>query len=567
MTVESRSEPEVLQFGPFRVLRRLASCGAREAFLAVDGADRRVVLKALSAPQSDDGLLDLRIADEATSYARLSNPNLVKVVELFSSGGRLLIALEHIEGSTLNVVRAALARGQHKLDDACWYYVASCIFAGLAAAHAAIDAGGQAAPILHRNVNPSNVHVGWDGAIKLGDFGVASIVEATRDSNPGLTWGGYGYLAPEQANAQPIGPHTDVYSATLVLWELLTGRKAVERAAEPATDLLDRMAAPSFPSLDELRPDIDPAVREVVRTGLLADPSKRSVDAARVCEVLRNATDMENARQRFATALAGIRSEKARPSGTAFVAGQMAPAAPAPPPAASKPTAPGVAGPRHPPPLPPRCKAAQKPPLPVRPTPIELELDIEPDPDSTPPTTHSEPEISGTSTVVRSRPKSIARLPMLVAGVLVAGMLVAGVAIAFVVPRGSANAARLNEAPVKAAIPETLSPPTERLSPPKPEPTAAAQTPTAPAPDPSTEAPAEPPSAPTPDTDLIPRDLGELQMPSGAAGHRIFVDGRTAGEGATPIRVPCGPHTVRIGSAGRVQHIDVPCGSALPLAL
>jgi hypothetical protein len=54
-------------------------------------------------------------------------------------------------------------------------------------------------------------------------------------------------------------------------------------------------------------------------------------------------------------------------------------------------------------------------------------------------------------------------------------------------------------------------------------------------------------------------------MPPSAAGHRIFVDGRTVSEGTDPVRVPCGPHAVRIGSAGRLQQIDVPCGSALSL--
>jgi serine/threonine-protein kinase len=565
MDPETRNESEVERIGPFLVLRRLASSGPREAFLATDDGDRQVVLKVLDAPHLGDGLLDPKIADDASSYARLSHPNLVKVVELFSSGGRLLIALESVEGSTLNVVRAALLRGQHKLDDACWLYVASCIFGGLAAAHAAVGADGKAAPIVHGNVNPSNVHVTWDGAIKLGDFGVASIGDATRDSSSALAWGGHGYSAPEQANGGPVGPPADVYSATLVLWELLAGRKAIERGAESATGALDRRSAPSFPSLDRLRPDVDARVREVVRAGLQPDPSKRSVDAARVCEVLRSVADAEAARRRFTTALAEIRSENGRASGVTLVA--------------------AAAVTRRPPPVPPPRKPLAKPPVPVRPEPIEVELDVEPDPESTQPTIHSAPRLPAAVTVRRRRSLPIAGVAMLGAVVLVAGA-----AVALLVPRGSARAAHREEAPLTATTPAAAelesnaataapiasaaapvaSAPAPVASAPapvatEPAPAATAPAPAATAPAPAGDVPAEPSPAPAAVEDAIPPDVGELRMPPEAAGHRIYVDGRTVSEGAEAVRVSCGPHTVRIGSAGRAQRVDVPCGAALPL--
>jgi serine/threonine-protein kinase len=539
MNVEGELQPDAPQIGPYRILQRLSSCGEREAFLATDAAERHVVLKVLGAPPSVDGPLDPRITDEASSYARLSHPNLVRIVDLFSASGRLLIALETIEGTTLNVLRASLVRSLHKRDDACWIYVASCVFAGLAAAHAAVDALGKAAPILHGNVNPSIVHVAWDGTIKLGDFGVASIVEAARDSNPGLGWGSYGYLAPEQASARPVGPQADVYSAMLVLWELLAGRKAVERLGDSATDLLDRMAQPDFHSLDELRPDIDQRVRDVVRAGLEPDPSKRTVDAAQVCDLLRSVTDLEAARLRFALTLADLQSEK-------------------------------VAGSRRPPPVPRPRKPARKPPLPVRPAVVELVLDaeaesepeprLEPESQSMLPTSHSAPEIAALVKVRRAHSESMGRVAMFAAPVLVAGL-----AIGLSLPRLSANAARREQAPVPTAASTAQTPPA-----PEPGGTAAAQEPatsaSAPAPEPAAEPPpAKPAAEEAPAADPIPFDVGELQMPASAAGHRIFVDGRTASEGTDPVRVHCGAHEIRIGSAGRLQQIDVPCGSSLAM--
>jgi hypothetical protein len=199
----------------------------------------------------------------------------------------------------------------------------------------------------------------------------------------------------------------------------------------------------------------------------------------------------------------------------------------------------------------------------VRPAIVELELDAEPDPQpesvSMLPTSHSAPDISGLVTVRRAPSDSIARVAMLAAAVLVAG-----VAVGVAVPRLSANAPRREEAPLPTAASTAQTPPA-----PEPEGTAAAQAPepsaAAPAPEPAAEPPAEPPEETAAPPDPIPPNVGELQMPPSAAGHRIFVDGRTVSEGTDPVRVPCGAHAVRIGSAGRLQQIDVPCGSALSL--
>jgi len=98
---------------------RQALAGARQTLLATDGPERQVVLEVLGAPKRNEGLLALQIADEVTSYARLSHPNLVKVVDLFSSDGRLVIALEYVDGITLELLRDALdgVRVLHARDD------------------------------------------------------------------------------------------------------------------------------------------------------------------------------------------------------------------------------------------------------------------------------------------------------------------------------------------------------------------------------------------------------------------------------------------------------------------
>jgi serine/threonine-protein kinase len=532
VTAETRTEFRPERLGPFRVLRRLASGGGRDVFLAEDGGRRRVVLKVVGVPWPDAAPLDPRIVEEARSYARLSHPNLVKVVDVFFVDGAVTIALEHVEGSTLDVVRAALAQTQSTIDDPCWIYVAASVFAGLEAAHSAKDAAGEPAPILHRNINPTNVYVAWDGAIKLGDFGVTAIAHAMHDSNPGLTWGSYGYFAPEQTGPMPIGPHTDVYSVMLVLWELLAGRKAVERGVLSQVELLDLMAAPNIPPLETLRPDVDPRIAAAVRAGLEPDPEKRTMDAASAGVLLRSSADLDAARERFASALSRIRADGTRASGTHAISSET-PTPPAPTPTPTPPSEREPAPPR-----------ATPPPLP-RPERVETTVDTQPESTSVGPTSRSA-AVGRKSTSRRRRP-----FPKRGAVTLVGCLALAGAALF----------ARYQAAP---DTPDTSA---ERLTVAEPpDPPALARSIEA-LPAPSVAEPTPPPgvASAAPIEATIPPDVGELRPPAYADGHRIYVDERVVGEGTAPIRVRCGRHSVRVGSAGRLQHLDVPCGDALAL--
>jgi len=263
------AEPETnSKIGPFRILEPLGSGGAHDVFLAEDEAGTRVVLKILAAPERNQGLFDPRIADEASTYAALRHPNIIKVLDLFSTEGRFVIALEWVDGASLSVVRAALKRQGSTLGDFAVLYVCAAVFSALAAAHEAFDAAGRPAPVVHRNVNPSNVHILWDGTVKLGNFNVANVVTVLRDSSPGVTWGSYGYFAPEQVKQQSVGPAADVYAASLVLWELLAGRKAIDRGTMTDAEVLTAMASPKIPLLETVRTDLDRRLLDALKLGL-----------------------------------------------------------------------------------------------------------------------------------------------------------------------------------------------------------------------------------------------------------------------------------------------------------
>ena len=611
-------EEENRGLGAFRVLRRLPA-SSREVLLAKDAEGKQVVLKVFDAPERNQGLFDDKVADEASAYGRLSHPNIVKVVDIFSADGKFVIALEWVDGSSLAVVRAMLERDQKKVPDECWLYVMHSVFAALAEAHAAKGADGKPAPVLHRGVNPSNVLIAWDGQVKLGNFNVAQSVRVLRDSNPGLTWGSYGYFAPEQVKLQPTTTATDVFSAALMLYELLAGKKALARGEMTDTDLLKAMASPKFTPLEQLRRDIAPPVRYAVRAGLEPDPKRRIASAVRIRDVLRAAIDLDAARAKLVEILAGIRQHEAStvappafdldeplsaemisvapdppsvpppavspppPPPVPAVAAHTAapPAAPPTPPPARTPTppAPAIASSPAPalapttaplpfapvappqPALPPATPAASEPPVAIAPaqpvsTPVTLELAVPPEPPL--------PVVPISTRARRKRP-----IAAVVIGVL-------GLAAAIVVVAGGLVMLRAKKTQAAPTPTQTIAiaptPTPTQTQAPTPTPTQApTQTQT-----PATETAAASATATTTTTTTATPTAttttgttsstrGTLNLPAAAAGHRVFVDGHVVSDGAGSVEIACGHHNVRIGSHGRTQSIDVPCGGALDL--
>lgn len=252
------------------------------------GFERPVVLKVLLPQFQRDEPFLRRFVREASAYARLTHPSIVKLYDFFSAEGRLVMVLEYIDGPTLTSLIRKMTNLGLVIDDQAALYVMSSVFAALASAHAARDPNtGELAPVIHRDVNPSNVLIPRDGYVKLTDFGIAKIAGTASDTQVGLLQGTYGYMAPEQARGESVSTRADVYSATILLWELLARRKAIRAGELPEIQILQAMAEPSIVSLDVLRPDLDPSLREAVRRGLEPHADKRRITAEEMYFLLR----------------------------------------------------------------------------------------------------------------------------------------------------------------------------------------------------------------------------------------------------------------------------------------
>jgi serine/threonine protein kinase/tetratricopeptide (TPR) repeat protein len=206
----------------YRVLEKLGEGGMGEVFLAEDTKlDRKVALKFLPYHFSKDPDFKARFEHEAKAAAALNHPNIVTVFELNEYEGRLFIAMEYVEGKSLEQLIAA---GDLPLEQT--VDIARQICDGLGKAHAA--------GIIHRDIKPSNILIDTDGRARILDFGLAKSHKATTETKTGTTLGTLQYESPEQCVGKPVDARSDLFSVGCVLYEMIAGRPPFTGEAEEA---------------------------------------------------------------------------------------------------------------------------------------------------------------------------------------------------------------------------------------------------------------------------------------------------------------------------------------------
>ena len=247
--------------GRYEVLEPIGGGGMGVVHRAVDTRlGRTVALKFLQPRLDADDSAAERFRLEARAAAALEHPNICTVHEIGETAeGRLFLAMPLYEGETLE---RGIARGPLAVADAVG--IAAQVARGLAKAHAQ--------GIVHRDVKPSNVLVTADGVVKLLDFGIAKLADVTLTGGAGPL-GTAAYMSPEQRAGAPVDHRTDLWSLGVVLHEMLTGRRPLDGAPDPAS-------AAGPPSVSSLRPDAPPALDRIVATALAREPERRYPSAS-----------------------------------------------------------------------------------------------------------------------------------------------------------------------------------------------------------------------------------------------------------------------------------------------
>ncbi|MCA9672011.1 MAG: serine/threonine protein kinase [Myxococcales bacterium] len=230
MTARDAAQQQYERFGAYELLERLGVGGMAEVFLArhLDHPEQLVALKRVLPHFADSSVFSAMFLDEVRIAERLSHPNIVGAYE---SGrgpdGRAYLALEFVHGRSLEDIHKLVAAGSGDRHEglAVLLFVVRCVAEALAYAHEQRDADGLPSGIVHRDVSPTNVLVGFDGSVKLIDFGVAKSRARLVQTSGGQLKGRLAYMSPEQASGGAVDQRSDLFSLGVVLYEMLTNVK------------------------------------------------------------------------------------------------------------------------------------------------------------------------------------------------------------------------------------------------------------------------------------------------------------------------------------------------------
>ena len=257
----------------YKVISAIGAGGMGEVYRAHDSRlDREVAIKVLPSEMSSDEDRLRRFEQEAKATSALNHPNILTVYDIGEHDGSPFIVAELLEGEEL---RQRLDEGSIPLRKVTEY--AQQIVSGLSAAH---EKG-----IVHRDLKPENIFVTKDDRVKILDFGLAKLREtgtnihgsedATRRAmtDPGVVMGTVGYMSPEQVRGQMTDHRSDIFSFGLILYEMITGRRAFQE--ESLAETMSAIVKEEPPEMTESNPNISPSLERIVRRCLEKKPDRR----------------------------------------------------------------------------------------------------------------------------------------------------------------------------------------------------------------------------------------------------------------------------------------------------
>jgi serine/threonine-protein kinase len=280
------------RFGPYRLVRRLATGGMAEVFLArqfgIEGFEREVVIKRILPHRAQDAEFCTMFLDEARLIARLNHPFVAQIYDLGQEDGTYFIAMEHVHGVDLSrLLDSAGEQGTPGLPMAVAVSIIASLCQALEYIHTRADELGHPLNIVHRDLNPKNVIVSYDGAVKLIDFGIAKAASQVYETRTGVIKGTYGYMAPEQVTRQhAIDRRADLFSLGVLTYELTTGIHPFDAPDEVA--VLGKLVRCQYqPPSRKIRTYPKPLERLI--TGCMSlDPRDRPRSAADVLSMIED---------------------------------------------------------------------------------------------------------------------------------------------------------------------------------------------------------------------------------------------------------------------------------------
>jgi eukaryotic-like serine/threonine-protein kinase len=277
------------EFGKYQLLDRIAVGGMSEIYrarmTAAAGVTKQVAIKKIHPHYAGNAAFVSMFINEARIAVGLSHGNIAQVFDFGEVDGEYYLAMEWVHGQPLSqVMRRARDKGLEVLPVPLALLVAIEMLQGLAYAHNRLDEAGRPLNIIHRDVSPQNVLLGYEGQVKLVDFGIARARLASQ-VDPGSTaaQGKYMYFAPEQARGRELDMRADIFAAGVVLYEMLCGRLPWEGER---MEVLRRITLGDYPPPRALNPGLSPELERILVTALAVERERRYPTAQAFGEAL-----------------------------------------------------------------------------------------------------------------------------------------------------------------------------------------------------------------------------------------------------------------------------------------
>jgi len=265
-----------MQFGKYLLLEKIAVGGMAELYRAritgSQGFKKPVAIKKLLPHLTDEADLVDAFINEAKLAALLQHPSIVQIFDFGNMESTYFIAMEYLRGKDLRQMmdRAGECGEPLPLDQV--LYIASRICDGLEYAHKMKDLEGKPLNIIHRDISPQNILVTYDGGVKIVDFGIAKAAGKNTKTKEGIIKGKVAYMSPEQASGKAIDRRSDIFSAGILLYEMLMGRQMFRG---DAMEILALVREAKFDAPEELGRPLPLRLREILDRALAREPEDR----------------------------------------------------------------------------------------------------------------------------------------------------------------------------------------------------------------------------------------------------------------------------------------------------
>jgi serine/threonine-protein kinase len=277
----------MIYVGRYAVFDEIASGGFASVHLGrsvgVGGFSRTVAVKRLHRQYARDPEVSAMFLDEAKLVARIRHPNVLPTLDLIAEDEEMFIVMEYVEGVTLRYLMRHAKQRKRQIPLGVTLRIIVGALHGLHAAHEAKTETGDPLQLVHRDVSPDNILVGVDGMPRLLDFGVARALGQFHSTREGEVKGKLAYITPEQVRGDELTRRSDIFSASVVLWEAITGQRlfAAKSIAAAAHSLLTQRIGPPSEVCDSPK-----KLDGIVLQGLEREPDKRWANADRMAAAL-----------------------------------------------------------------------------------------------------------------------------------------------------------------------------------------------------------------------------------------------------------------------------------------